>query len=98
MQGDIDLIADARAVRIFGVNASGHESGNEAAYTNRTLPLLQEAPGDSARVAWNVTYRDVVILDAENRRVAVFNLTEHDLAVGANYDSLRALLLEFANR
>ena len=36
------------------------------------------------------------ILDADNDLVAVYNLTEHDLGIGANYDALRALLVDAA--
>ncbi len=46
--------------------------------------------------SWGATWRDVRILDAENTVVAVYNLTEHDLAEPAHYDALRALLLEAA--
>jgi hypothetical protein len=45
-----------------------------------------------------VTWRDVVILDAQNRRVGVYNLTQHNLQTPANYDSLKAMILEEANR
>lgn len=43
-----------------------------------------------------MTYRDVVVLDSGNRVAAVYNLTEHDLSVPANYDSLKALLVRVA--
>lgn len=82
-----------RDIQILGVNESGLESGNALMCDGRDLPWLQEA--DSMRVwaPWNVTYRDVIILDGENRPLATFNLTVHNLAVAADYDSLRALLL-----
>ena len=54
------------------------------------LPLLQ----DEANVwsDWNVTYRDVVILDGNNEAVDVYNLTENDLSDPDNYAALAALL------
>lgn len=52
----------------------------------------------NAWALWSVTWRDVVILDTANRRVAVYNLTTHNLADTADYAELRALLLEVAAR
>jgi hypothetical protein len=34
-----------------------------------------------------------VILDGNNHPVAIYNLTENNLAVAAHYDELRSLLL-----
>jgi len=39
-----------------------------------------------------VTYRDVIILDADNIPVAVFNLTTHDLSAAGNRDALKQKL------
>jgi len=62
----------------------------------RNIPWLQETLSSLAWIPWGATYRDVLILDGRNRKVAVFNLSTHNLAVAANCDSLRALLLELA--
>ena len=61
----------------------------------RTIPYLQD-PDDGTWNRWAVTYRDVVILDAQNRKVGVFNLTEHDLQQPEEYAALKALLLSLA--
>ena len=61
------------------------------------LPWLDEGPMDQVWQAWNVSYRDVIILDDENRPVAVYNLTLHDLSNAANYAELKAILLNAAN-
>lgn len=45
--------------------------------------------------SWQITYRDVVILDGNNVPVAVFNLTSNDLQNSANYQALKDLLLSF---
>lgn len=37
-----------------------------------------------------------MILDAQNRKVGVFNLTEHDLQKPDEYAALKALLLSLA--
>jgi hypothetical protein len=43
---------------------------------------------------WFAAYRDVIILDADNRRAAVYNLTTYDLSNEANRDALKQLLLD----
>lgn len=62
------------------------------------LPWLQDTPEVDAWGLWRVTWRDVVILDRENRPVAVYNLTVHDLADPGSYAELKALLLTAAGR
>ncbi|MDX2009433.1 MAG: hypothetical protein SFW67_04545 [Myxococcaceae bacterium] len=59
----------------------------------KTMPLLQDTAAVNAWSVWQVTYRDVVIVDAEGKRRAVYNLTQNDLAVPANLAALKALLL-----
>jgi hypothetical protein len=34
----------------------------------------------------------VIILDADNEVAAIYNLNEHDLSVGEDYDALKDLL------
>jgi hypothetical protein len=83
-------------IRILGVNLIGAEAGNADTCAGRVLPWLQDTPAAQAWTAWDVAYRDVVILDAEGRPVAVHNLTENNLAVRARYEELRDLLLAHA--
>ncbi|MCB1182823.1 hypothetical protein KDM41_05270 [bacterium] len=93
---DLAAMSSPPAVHILGVNQLGHESANDLVCQGRDLPWLQETLDDQVWNKWKVTYRDVVVLDRNNRPAAVFNLTVHDLARPADYDSLRALLLEVA--
>lgn len=65
-------------------------------YGGRSLPWLKETRADSVWQRWDVNYRDVIILDAENVPVATFNLTRHNLGNRSEYDSLKALLLQTA--
>lgn len=44
--------------------------------------------------SWAATYRDVQVVDAEGARVAVYNLTDHDLADADNYETLKEMLLD----
>ncbi|MBI2479860.1 MAG: hypothetical protein HYV60_14870 [Planctomycetia bacterium] len=45
---------------------------------------------------WDVTYRDVVILNGQNESVDVYNLTANDLRVAANYATMRDKLIDAA--
>jgi len=56
------------------------------------LPLLQDTVKDDVWTSWEVTYRDVVILDEDNHQVDVFNLTANDLNDPANYQALSDLI------
>jgi hypothetical protein len=96
MQGELDAIDTARPIRLLGINEAGQESGNSVIVVGRTIPWLQDTESEDVWAKWKVTYRDVVVLDPENRVAGVYNLTEHDLNVPANYDSLKALLLRVA--
>lgn len=80
-------------IEILGVNQVGVESGNAAICNGRDIPWLQETAADDVWGRWNVNYRDVIIVDADNVPVGVYNLTDHDLGVPANYDELKAMLL-----
>lgn len=71
-------------IRILGVNQVGAESGNAAACAGKVLPWLQETADHPVWVPWDVTYRDVIILDGRNRKVGTYNLTEHDLSDPGN--------------
>jgi len=96
MQAELNAADTTRTIRILGVNAAGLESGNPTIVQGRSIPWLQDSTAVNAWGQWNVTWRDVIILDRENHRFAVYNLTAHDLQVAANYDSLKTLLLQAA--
>ena len=98
MQAEIAAQITPRPVHILGVNAVGEDADNALVCAGRTLPWLQDTAAANAWGLWNVTYRDVIILDAENRVYAVYNLTQHDLANAANYQALKSLLLAAAAR
>ena len=78
------------------MNAIGLESGNAGITSGRTIPWLQDVPDQDVWTSWHVTWRDVIVLDQENRVVNIFNLTDHDLADSTNYATLRSILLEAA--
>src|SRR5262245_16506626 len=57
--------------RVLGVNQSDQAQYNDLAVAGKTVPWLQDAD-ETAWGAWAVEWRDVVVLDEENRKVAVF--------------------------
>jgi hypothetical protein len=97
MQGELRTSGEAVEVRILGVNGVGHEGGNETICDGRSIPWLQDEADVDSWELWEVTYRDVIILDAENRPIGVYNLTEHDLGNPDRYTELRQLLTEAAS-
>lgn len=93
MQGELDQEGYAGQIEILGVNQAGHEAGNPSICAGRTLPWLQDTTTENVWALWAVQYRDVVILDAQNRKVAAYNLTAHNLADSASYEALKSMLV-----
>lgn len=98
MQHEIDAAHPRREVRILAINMIDAESGIPEMCQGRTLPVVQDDNDHLIWHRWNVTYRDVFILDPQNEQAGALNLTQHGLATQANYDSLRTMILEIANR
>lgn len=97
MQKELSAVPTKVPIAILGVNGAGSESGNASMTAGRTLPWLQDTTAANVWALWAVTYRDVVVLDADNFPVAVYNLTVHDLGVPANFAALKTLLTDTAN-
>lgn len=83
-------------IEIIGVNASDQAAFNSMITDERSLPWLQDTEDNSVWVSWEATWRDVRILDSQNRLVAVFNLTEFSLSEPENYAMLKSLFLSAA--
>lgn len=99
MQGEIDTElggVPGERVQILGVNGIGLESGNASMTKDRTLPWLQDTADQQVWQSWAVTYRDVVVLDAENKPIAVYNVTTHNLGDPMNYAALKQILVDAA--
>ena len=82
------------AVQLHAVNEIGYSSGIETAVEKGTLPLLQDDSTQEVWARWDVTYRDVVVLDGENRIAGVVNLSNNSLANESTWNTLKSLLLE----
>jgi len=93
MQREFDAMTPNPGIQILGVNQVGQERDNNLMCDGKDIPWLQETMTEFAWIPWHVTWRDVVILDEANRKVAVYNLTTHSLGTAANYQELRTMLL-----
>ncbi|TPW18013.1 MAG: Uncharacterized protein FD129_149 [bacterium] len=101
MQAEINALpvfpeAARLPVNILGLTQIDDGGGNATIVTGRTIPWLQDTEEWKAWDSWQVTYRDVFILDAENRVVGIYNLTPHNLADSTNYATLMNMILEAA--
>lgn len=102
MQNDLLASFPDLDIQLLGINAAGLETGNSLITSGRDIPWLQDVDGNHDGLSdvwhsWGVTYRDVVIVDAENARVEAFNLTTHDLSNPDNYNTLRQRLIDVAS-
>ena len=102
MQTDLDTNYPALDINLLGVNSYDQQSGNTSATTGRDIPWLQDVDSNGNGISdlwtsWEVTPRDVVILDGANQKVGTYNLTVYDLEVTANYNTLRQMLIDAAS-
>lgn len=96
MQDELDADSLLLDVVISGVNGIGHESGIPSMCLGRDITLLQDVDAAKVWESWQVTYRDVFVLDEENKVVTIYNLTAHDLADSVNYGTLKTILRQTA--
>src|SRR5262245_26640893 len=98
MKREIDQSTGGRLpITILGVNAEGFEAGNASICTGRSIPWLQDvADQDVWYTKWTPTYRDVVVLGQRNRKIAVYNLTVHDLGNATYFNELKNMLIQAA--
>lgn len=92
MQRELDAENLPVPVRILGVNAVGQEGDNSLICQGRDIPWLQDTPDEAAWGAWEAIWRDVVVLDTNNERVDVYNLTSQSLATSDYYEQLKGIL------
>jgi hypothetical protein len=107
LQDELELEYPDLGISIVGVNQVGYGgctpeqedwecSGNAAMCLERDLPWLQDQAEILVWNTWGVTYRDVMVVDPDNRLVAIYNVTDHNLSIPGEYAGLRALLLSAA--
>ena len=96
MQNELALEEPGLSIQLLAVNETGFDSGLGTMSGLGDLPLLQDTAEESVWDDWDVTFRDVVILNSDNEQVGVFNLTVHNLSDTDNYEELKALLIASA--
>ena len=89
-------------ISILGVNDLASEPGNELITNDRDLPWLQDIDADGdlhsdVWALWDVTERDVIIVDGNNVIAGRYNLTANDLAEPENYADLLNLFVNVAS-
>ncbi len=101
MQKELEATYPVLRIQLFGINAVGQESGNQATTQGRELPWLQDVDTNQdsradAAALWNANFRSVYVLDADNVQVASFDVDAKDLEVPTNFAALRQLLIDAA--
>ena len=86
-------------IALIAVNENGH--GNPSNYESTgdlgILPVLEDTADADVWGLWEVTYRDVIILNPCGEKAGVYNLSTHNLSDAADYAELKQLLLDAAN-
>ena len=78
------------------MNETGYESGNDDIVAEGDLALLQDDATAAVWSSWGASWRDVIIVDADNVPVYTYNLTTYSLSDPANYAQLKAILVAAA--
>ena len=85
-----------RAGKLVVQPEAGYESSNELMCTGRDLPWLQEEDEQNVWGVWGVSYRDLIAIDGDNRRLFTYSLTGFDLGEPASYQTLKTAIIEAA--
>jgi len=93
MAAELKATNPAVNIEILGVNMATDAAYNPLVTAERSLPWLQDTVVNSAWEAWQVTWRDVRILNGRNQLVGVYNLTVNDLSLAANRATLKQMFL-----
>ena len=101
LQSELRAAYPGLKINLLGINQFDLASANADATNGRTLPWLQDVDANSdgqsdVWSSWGATWRDVVIVDGDNRRVATYNVTANNLATAENYAALRDMILDAA--
>lgn len=82
-------------IQIIGINEVGYEIANQTITDTRDAPWLQDIEEINAWELWDVTYRDVYILDQDLKLRGIYNLTSsnHNLNEEQDYLELKEILI-----
>lgn len=100
MQEDLELHFPSSEINIIGVNRYDQGSQNDLMTDNTDLPWLQDVDANSnsqsdAWETWGAAWRDAIILNGDNERMGVLNLTPPtDITQQENYDLFRGMVAD----
>ena len=106
MQNELRSEYPDKPLHIVAINEYGHESGNPLVMEGLTAPILQDVDANNNGSSdvwhdlWDISYRDVKILNQQNEVVGTVNLTPpvgYDLGEETNYDALKQILTDVAH-
>jgi hypothetical protein len=80
-------------VQIASINQIDAESGTDSFTSDMNLPMVQDTEDLGVWAEWDATWRDVHLVDADNVYISTYNLTEYNLAVAENYETLKAMFV-----
>ena len=96
MQDEFDAMTElTRPIQIVGLNGIDKDT-KDSFVAERDLPWLLDTAEDDVWSQWKIAYRDLLILDPENKPVAVFNLTQFNLS-DVHYDTVKDTFLDLAD-
>lgn len=102
MQRELQATYPLLHVQLMGINEPNQDPGNATTTNGRDIPWLQDVDAnsngraDAAMDLWNMSFRDVVILDGANQKVGTYNLNQHNLTNSDNYNTLKQMLIDTA--
>ena len=96
MQDELAVEFPSLPITLYAINEEGYETGNDSIVAVGDLPVLQDTVDTDVWGAWGASWRDVVVLDADNAAVYTFNLNEYDLGDDAHYAHLKAVFVAVA--
>ena len=83
-------------VQIASINKIDAESGADSLTSDMNLPMVQDTEELGAWTEWDAAWRDVHLVDADNVYISTYNLTEYNLGVAENYETLKAMFVAAA--
>ena len=98
MQAELNTVDTDLDISIMAVNESGYVTHYEATGEEGSLPVIQDVNEVDVWEAWEVTYRDVIILNECGEKMDVYNLTSKSLQTEENYNTLKEMILSVAQR
>lgn len=88
MQAEILALNPSSRIRLLAVDEAWDAAAAALAVEGRTIPLLLDTPDSDVQTAWNARQHDVVILDAGNEGLGLFNLSVQNLSLAPDYAAL----------